>query len=128
MKIRAPFWIHYVDEPRFGARYHFVDAWGVVRTLFLNDERPPRVIGKKFRWGYRTVAALTITRGGAKVKKKEILAEPLGRCPCGGEIHASLDPPSVVHSIPYCAKFLQLEPDEFLTYVRRSRGIPDDRN
>lgn len=57
---------------------------------------------------------------------KQILVQPLGLCPCGKEIAASMDPPSVVHGLPYCEKFLALEPDEFLTYVRRSRGISDE--
>lgn len=49
----------------------------------------------------------------------------LGYCPCGKQIHASTDPPSVMHGVPWCAAFEALEPDEFLAYVRRSRGISD---
>lgn len=56
---------------------------------------------------------------------KLIQATDLGLCACGGKIAASMNPVAVVHSIPYCKAFEMLEPDEFLTYVRRSRGIPD---
>lgn len=52
--------------------------------------------------------------------------EPLGRCPCGGEIAAADDPPAVAHSVPYCLSFEKMEPVEFLAYVRRSRGIPEE--
>lgn len=56
---------------------------------------------------------------------RQVEYQALGRCPCGGEIAWSMDPPSVLHAVPYCAKFLELEPDEFLTYVRRARGLPE---
>jgi hypothetical protein len=51
--------------------------------------------------------------------------EDLGLCTCGGRIWADLETCAVMHSVPYCAAFRDLEPDKFLTYVRRSRGIPD---
>jgi hypothetical protein len=51
--------------------------------------------------------------------------ESLGKCVCGGEIYANVAVCAVAHSHPACAKFLELEPDEFLVYVRRARGIPD---
>ena len=50
---------------------------------------------------------------------------PLGLCPCGKAIGASVAFGSVFHAFPPCPKFAELEPDEFLAYVRRSRGIPD---
>ena len=31
----------------------------------------------------------------------------------------------VIHELPQCEKFIELDPYEFLRYVRRSRGIPD---
>lgn len=34
-------------------------------------------------------------------------------------------PPAVAHNLPQCREFVQLEPLEFLIYVRRSRGISD---
>lgn len=51
--------------------------------------------------------------------------EPLGKCPCGQMIAVSTHPPAVMHAMPYCQKFLEFELDEFLTYVRRSRGLPE---
>jgi hypothetical protein len=45
----------------------------------------------------------------------------LGLCPCGGEIAASTDPPCVAHKAPTCKAFDDLDPDEFLTYVRIAR-------
>jgi hypothetical protein len=57
------------------------------------------------------------------MKTPELKAEPLGRCACGGEIHADAKVGAVVHSLPVCQKFLELDALEFLRYVRRSRGI-----
>jgi hypothetical protein len=58
-----------------------------------------------------------------KNKNRKIKAEPLGRCPCGGEIAADAERGAVVHSEPICFAFYSLEPLEFLVYVRESRGI-----
>jgi hypothetical protein len=52
-------------------------------------------------------------------------AEPLGRCPCGKEIFATRRG-GVVHELPYCRAFYEKDVLEFLRYVRRSRGIPDE--
>jgi hypothetical protein len=52
---------------------------------------------------------------------KGLKAEPLGLCPCGGRIFASINPPAVMHAQPECDKFRELEPDDFLAYVRRTR-------
>jgi hypothetical protein len=49
----------------------------------------------------------------------------LGLCPCGCKIYASVSQGAVIHQVPFCKKFEELEPDDFITYVRRSRGIPD---
>ena len=57
--------------------------------------------------------------------RESINAEDLGLCPCGGKIYADTVRCAVAHEDPVCAKFMELEPDEFLRYVRRSRGIPD---
>jgi hypothetical protein len=50
----------------------------------------------------------------------------LGLCPCGGRIAASRISEGVSHQYPPCQKFIDLEPLEFLKYVRRSRGISDE--
>lgn len=52
-------------------------------------------------------------------------AKALGRCVCGRQIYASVEQFAVLHHQPACRLFLDLEPVEFLAYVRRSRGIPD---
>ena len=49
----------------------------------------------------------------------------LGLCPCGREIYASVSQFAVIHQVPFCKQFEELEPDDFVAYVRRSRGIPD---
>jgi hypothetical protein len=54
---------------------------------------------------------------------RELLMEDLGLCPCGGAIGADKESESVCHAVPLCEKFLELDPLEFLRYVRRSRGI-----
>jgi len=54
------------------------------------------------------------------------MMEPLGRCVCGKEIFADVRVCAVAHELPYCKAFEDLEPDEFLRYVRRSRGIADE--
>ncbi len=55
----------------------------------------------------------------------QIECDDLGLCPCGKRIGATRKGYAVVHDDPPCQKFLELELVEFLTYVRRSRGIPD---
>lgn len=62
MKIRAPFRVSWMDEPRYG-RFFFLEAFGIVRTLMLARNSivsadPPvaRVIEKQFRWDYRVIA------------------------------------------------------------------------
>jgi hypothetical protein len=47
----------------------------------------------------------------------------LGLCPCGKRIYVDVQHYAVIHDEPACKKFMELEPDKFLTYVRRSRGI-----
>jgi len=48
------------------------------------------------------------------------------RCPCGGEAALCLEPPAVLHRVPWCSEFQRLEPDEYLAWVRRdrSKGLP----
>ncbi len=57
--------------------------------------------------------------------KQNLNVEDLGLCACGRRIYADAEQCAVVHELPYCEKFLRLEPLEFLRYVRRSRGLPD---
>ncbi len=51
--------------------------------------------------------------------------EDLGPCVCGRRIYVDEKQFAVLHDEPACKEFLDLEPDEFLTYVRRSRGLPE---
>lgn len=51
--------------------------------------------------------------------------EQLGKCVCGKQIFASMA--AVIHEVPYCKAFLDMEPVAFLSYVRRFRGISDAR-
>jgi hypothetical protein len=61
-----------------------------------------------------------------QIKPGDILkTKSLGLCVCGKRIEMVVGHAAVLHDLPPCAKFIELEPDEFLTYVRRSRGIPD---
>lgn len=59
-----------------------------------------------------------------RINQSEIEVTPLGMCPCG-KIIGTIGDTAVIHGTPTCDAFKNLEPDEFLTYVRRSRGIPD---
>ncbi len=56
---------------------------------------------------------------------QNLQVESLGMCVCGRQIYANVERGAVAHEMPECAAFEVFEPDEFLTYVRRSRGIPD---
>jgi hypothetical protein len=51
--------------------------------------------------------------------------ESIGRCPCGAEIHANVPEYAIIHEHPTCDAFKELEPADFATYVRRSRGLPE---
>lgn len=43
-------------------------------------------------------------------------------CPfCAGKFSASAEPPAVLHTLPVCAKFTELEVDEFLIAAREAR-------
>lgn len=56
---------------------------------------------------------------------EKLNVEELGLCACGRRIYADVTKGAVLHELPYCAAFRDLEPVQFLSYVRRSRGIPD---
>jgi hypothetical protein len=49
--------------------------------------------------------------------------DDLGRCPCGARIWADTKNGAVIHEYPYCSPFEMLPPEQFLSYVRRSRAI-----
>lgn len=59
------------------------------------------------------------------IQKKTVVMEHIGICPCGKNIFASRDEPCIAHDAPLCEAFDKMDPDEFVTYVRRSRGLPD---
>ena len=60
---------------------------------------------------------------GKRIEK--LTTQDLGLCPCGRRIYADSKIGAVVHELPYCVQFRDLDPLEFLSYVRRSRGISD---
>lgn len=53
-----------------------------------------------------------------------IEADPLGECPfCSAKVYASIDPEDgthdgLIHEMPLCRRFEELEPDEFITAMR----------
>lgn len=53
--------------------------------------------------------------------------EDLGLCPCGMRIGANAQTCAVIHELPPCQAFTDLEADDFLAYVRKSRGIDEGR-
>lgn len=82
--------------------------------------RHPRSCNTAAR-GRRVAAPGNMTKPGYSMQTMD-----LGECVCGQRIYASRTGiAGVVHEAPACQKFLELEPVEFLKYVRRSRGIPD---
>lgn len=45
-------------------------------------------------------------------------------CPfCVGTFSVCIDPPAVVHTVPVCTKFTDLEPDGFLRAARFARAL-----
>lgn len=58
------------------------------------------------------------------MKKKTVIMEHLGTCPCGKNIFVSVDDRCVAHDAPLCEAFSKMDPEEFITYVRKSRGLP----
>jgi hypothetical protein len=61
------------------------------------------------------------------ISKTILDTEDLGLCPCGRRIYVptNRNQYAVIHEMPMCVPFQELEPDEFLRYVRIARGIPD---
>lgn len=52
-------------------------------------------------------------------------AEDLGLCPCGQKIAADREAGAVIHGMPPCKAYLELDPIAFMRYVRRARGISE---
>jgi hypothetical protein len=50
----------------------------------------------------------------------------LGKCPCGEYIGMDENRYAVIHSFPVCDKFDELEPNDFLKYIRQCRGMITD--
>jgi hypothetical protein len=57
------------------------------------------------------------------ISKTLLDAEDLGLCPCGRRIYADLTHTGVIHEMPMCVPFQELEAEEFLRYVRLSRNV-----
>ena len=55
--------------------------------------------------------------------KQPTTVQGLGQaeCPCGQKFVVSLDPPAVIHELPMCTRFLELEPAAFVAWVNDSR-------
>lgn len=50
----------------------------------------------------------------------------LGLCICGQQIGINYETQCVAHFEPRCAEYNRMEPLEFLQWVRKKKGIPDD--
>lgn len=48
---------------------------------------------------------------------------PLGLCGCGRHIYADVQKMAVIHELPFCKEFKDLDPKEFLAHVRKARGL-----
>jgi hypothetical protein len=60
------------------------------------------------------------------MKKTHISGKWIGLCPCcQNNLYADAHVGAIVHDFPPCGKFKELDPLDFIRYVRRSRGIPD---
>ncbi len=44
-----------------------------------------------------------------------------GICICGGKFYVFEKPAAVAHSVPQCKAFEDLQPDDFLAYIRREK-------
>lgn len=53
----------------------------------------------------------------------DVVMQEFGKCPCGSRILITIYPPAVAHEPPVCEKFAELEPDDFLAYVRGTLEI-----
>ena len=48
-------------------------------------------------------------------------ATDLGLCPCGKKIYANAKSGAVIHETPFCKNFEDLDPLEFIIFVRKYR-------
>jgi hypothetical protein len=56
--------------------------------------------------------------------KPDIVAKPLGKCPCGGDLaYSDGDDAAVLHSMPMCAEYEARDVVSFLRWVSGMRGI-----
>lgn len=44
-------------------------------------------------------------------------------CLCGSQIYAD-DNYGLLHELPVCEPFARMEPDEFVTWLRKQKGLP----
>jgi hypothetical protein len=61
------------------------------------------------------------------ISKTLLDAEDLGLCPCGRRIYADVRKTGLLHEMPMCVPFEELQPEEFLRYVRIARSARGDR-
>lgn len=55
------------------------------------------------------------------IEGRTVIADIAVACLCGGKVHAGMRPEGfVIHSFPYCTKFDELNPVDFLAYLRVS--------
>lgn len=55
-------------------------------------------------------------------RKKQFVGEGPFPCSCGGNFSFGVDPRAVMHELPVCTPFVELEPDRFLEHVRIERA------
>ena len=75
-----------------------------------------RLLGRLDIW-----TAVDSKEDEAMISKTLLDAEDLGLCPCGRRIYADLTRTGVIHEMPMCVPFQELEAEEFLRYVRLAR-------
>ncbi len=46
------------------------------------------------------------------------------KCICGGDICTDDEMKSLLHSMPTCAKFDAMDPEDFIVWVRETKGLP----
>jgi hypothetical protein len=58
---------------------------------------------------------------------KDLHPDLEGVCPCGRKFFVDTGTYSVIHELPVCERFMALEPDKFLRWVRETiTGIMDN--
>lgn len=93
----------------------------------MKKKKPPKKKPKK----RRSPTWLATAPPGTEM---EFDTEVEGPCPCGGTFTVGEAKKggekvgAVVHSIPFCEEFAKLGPGEYLTFVRRSFGLPEPQD